>query len=128
MGYEGGRFIAASVKAQGGGRIITLSCLERGEVDRTGTGSRALTVFGERDKGTLNVRMLLTRDCQSYGPCSVLLVNGEFYRPLLLRCGRETTGCLERRASAMALTLAAKLCASCLRHGAGDQIVRVVLA
>jgi hypothetical protein len=35
------------VKAQGGGRI-TLSCNERGEVDRTGTGSSALTVFGER--------------------------------------------------------------------------------
>jgi hypothetical protein len=62
MGYEGGRFIAAIVKTQGGGRIITLSCLERGEVDRTGIGSSALTVFGEGDKGTLNVRMLLTKD------------------------------------------------------------------
>ena len=37
------------MKAQIGGRIITLSCLERGEVDRTGTGSSALTIFGERD-------------------------------------------------------------------------------
>ena len=49
MGYDGGRFIAANVKSQGGGRITTLSCKEQWEVDRTGTGSGALAVSGERD-------------------------------------------------------------------------------
>jgi hypothetical protein len=44
VGYEVGRFIAANLKAQGDGRI-TVSCKERGDVDRTDTGSSALTVF-----------------------------------------------------------------------------------
>lgn len=34
VGYEGGRFIAANVKAQRGGWITTLSCKEGGEVDK----------------------------------------------------------------------------------------------
>jgi len=66
VGYECGRFIAANVKAQGGGRI-TLSCKERGEVDRTGTGSGALTVFGEKDvkrSNAVNKRLLELRSLQ----------------------------------------------------------------
>jgi hypothetical protein len=49
VGYEGGRLVAANLKAQGGGWITTLSCKERGEVDRNGTGSSASTGFGKRD-------------------------------------------------------------------------------
>jgi len=62
VGDEGGRFIAANLKAQGGGWMTTLSCKERGEVDSNGTGSSASTVFGKRD---LNVRTMLTRERQT---------------------------------------------------------------